>query len=578
MIYDDGDTTNDRNLQIAIGNQSRAELIQQYTSYLGGDIYAQLHASDGQPWVDSGVRFDIRAVTGSPVGSTTILDSDQFLDGVSVPDMGNGREGNGSGLWDIHTINITRAFQLQQLQPNTYSVEMVQLPDSNDSLKWIALAIDQPSDGSLTPNQRPVVEDLSYAPPEDTPFEDFFVGSDPDGDTFSFSIAPGGYPEHGTLRLIYGPTQSAIGFSYIPAPNFVGVDTFQYRAYDGFGYSDPATVTIDVQPVNDAPGFEEQTFAGIEDTALNGQLIASDVDGDVLTFSLVNGPVNGSISLNSDGSFEYTPNADFNGEDNFIARVSDGTEVLDRLMTLLVDPVEDAPRGTWNPAPLEENSPVDTLAGQVVGYDPEGEQVFFEVVDGNETGAFRVNAATGEVFVVDPNQLDYETTPQFTMTVRVFEVDGLFVDVPVVIDLIDVDETIPASIDAVPGDAENRLSLSSRTVTIAINTTSEMDINNIDIDSLALTVGGNSFTLTRNKRGVPKISYVDTNGDGIDDQLLATFDVDSTGLEAGTVAATLTGLVDGQEFSGEDTILLEASKKGGGKGGGGNGNGKGNNK
>ena len=51
----------------------------------------------------------------------------------------------------------------------------------------------------------------------------------------------------------------------------------------------------------------------------------TDADGDPLTATLVSGPANGTLTLNADGSFVYTPNANFNGTDTFTYSVSDGT-------------------------------------------------------------------------------------------------------------------------------------------------------------------------------------------------------------------------------------------------------------
>ena len=50
----------------------------------------------------------------------------------------------------------------------------------------------------------------------------------------------------------------------------------------------------------------------------------SDADGDALTVSLLSGPAHGTVSLNADGSFTYTPAVNYNGGDSFTYSVSDG--------------------------------------------------------------------------------------------------------------------------------------------------------------------------------------------------------------------------------------------------------------
>src|SRR5262249_42923098 len=78
--------------------------------------------------------------------------------------------------------------------------------------------------------------------------------------------------------------------------------------------SNIATVTITVTPVNDPPVANNDAYTTAEDTPLTvaapGVLANdTDVDGNPLTAILVNGPSNGTLTLNPDGSFTYPPNA-----------------------------------------------------------------------------------------------------------------------------------------------------------------------------------------------------------------------------------------------------------------------------
>ena len=54
----------------------------------------------------------------------------------------------------------------------------------------------------------------------------------------------------------------------------------------------------------------------------------TDVDGDTLTAVLVTGPAHGTLTLNADGSFTYTPTANYNGTDSFTYKANDGTARL----------------------------------------------------------------------------------------------------------------------------------------------------------------------------------------------------------------------------------------------------------
>ena len=146
--------------------------------------------------------------------------------------------------------------------------------------------------------------------------------TDADGDALTAVLAR--RPEHGTLNLYRNGS-----FSYVPGPTFAGTDSFQYVADDGLFTSAPATVTIR----NLAPTARDDAYATDENTPL-AVPVADGVlrnDNDSVSTSLmaqlVDGPDHGTLALNPDGSFTYTPAANFNGTDTFTYRASDGSVV-----------------------------------------------------------------------------------------------------------------------------------------------------------------------------------------------------------------------------------------------------------
>jgi hypothetical protein len=158
--------------------------------------------------------------------------------------------------------------------------------------------------------------------------------------------------------LVSGPTNALAftlnsdgSFSYTPATNYFGPDSFTYRANDGVTNSDVVTVSLNVMPVNDAPVARPDSYSVNEDTtltvpAVNGVLTNdSDADADALTAVLVSGPTNAlAFTLNSDGSFSYTPATNYFGPDSFTYRASDGVTNSDVVtVSLNVMPVNDAP-------------------------------------------------------------------------------------------------------------------------------------------------------------------------------------------------------------------------------------------
>src|SRR5207253_5040293 len=102
-----------------------------------------------------------------------------------------------------------------------------------------------------------------------------------------------------------------------------------YKANDGQPDSGIATVSITIAGATDAPVALNDSYTTAEDTTLTvaapGVLVNdSDVDGDSLSAVLVSQPAHGSLTLNSNGSFSYTPAANYNGADSFTYKANDG--------------------------------------------------------------------------------------------------------------------------------------------------------------------------------------------------------------------------------------------------------------
>jgi VCBS repeat-containing protein len=147
--------------------------------------------------------------------------------------------------------------------------------------------------------------------------------SDADGDPLTVLIVNSA--TQGTLSL------NANGsFSYTPAPNFTGSDSFSYRAADGFATSAVAVVTLTVLASNSVPTAQPDQFVTAKNVALNvspsSGILANDfdADGETLAALLVSSTSHGALSVSANGSFSYTPVANYSGSDFFSYRVTDG--------------------------------------------------------------------------------------------------------------------------------------------------------------------------------------------------------------------------------------------------------------
>jgi len=160
-------------------------------------------------------------------------------------------------------------------------------------------------------------------------------------------------PSHGQVAI------NADGsFSYTPDKDWYGQDSFTYKLSDSRVDSNLATVTLIVTPVNDAPTAGDQNLSTDEDTPITGGLlaVAADIDTALLQGRIVAGPQHGQVSVAADGSFTYTPDANYNGTDSFTYKVND-SELDSAIATVMLSilPVNDAPVASAIAATLLED-------------------------------------------------------------------------------------------------------------------------------------------------------------------------------------------------------------------------------
>ena len=376
-------------------------------------------------------------------------------------------------------------------------------------------------------NAPPVADPQSVTVQEDNWVTITLTGSDPDSDPFTFSIAS--LPANGALHegnSVLGSEITTVPFTtagivtYAPDLDFAGSDSFTFTTNDGEATSAAATVSIDVTNVNDAPVAVDDSYSTDEDTPLNvaalGVLVNdTDVDGDTLTAVLVSGPAHGTLTLNADGSFTYTPAANFNGSDSFTYKANDGTADSNvATVNLTVNPVNDAPVAVDDSYAADASGAASAAAPGVLGNATD--------VDGDSLTAILVSA---------PTQVE-----SFTLNA-----DGSF--------------SYQASSGASGSDSftykanDGALDSNVATVTITLNAPPVANDDSYSVDEDA--------TLTANGGGNPNgVLANDTDADS--DPLTAALvdDVDNGTLNLST-DGTFTYTPDA-DFAGEDTFTYKA--------------------
>lgn len=215
------------------------------------------------------------------------------------------------------------------------------------------------------------------------------LGNDTDADANPITAVKVTDPANGALTL-----NSNGSFTYTPNTGYTGSDTFTYKASDGLANSNIATVTISVVWFNHPPVAFNYGYTTSEDRALNvpapGFLVIDiDTDGDPLTAIKVSNPVHGSLVLNADGAFSYTPTIDYNGTDSFTYKANDG-KADSNIATVMINviAVNDAPSFTKgsNQTVLNDGAPrkvINWATSISAGPPDESGQTLNFVIDNN---------------------------------------------------------------------------------------------------------------------------------------------------------------------------------------------------
>jgi VCBS repeat-containing protein len=209
-------------------------------------------------------------------------------------------------------------------------------------------------------NDAPVAGDDSASTAEDTAVTTGNVlANDTDVDGASLVVsASDATSAHGGTVVNNGDGT----FTYTPTANFHGSDSFTYTVSDGHDGTDTATVNITVNAVADLAAGDD-TGSTNEDTVLNSTVAGNDstTSGGTLSYAKASDPTNGSVTVDANGDYHYTPTANFHGSDSFTYTVTDAAagESATKTVNITVNAVNHSPTAVADSQSISDTANTD---------------------------------------------------------------------------------------------------------------------------------------------------------------------------------------------------------------------------
>ncbi|WP_425390750.1 cadherin domain-containing protein [Ekhidna sp.] len=378
---------------------------------------------------DAGIMYSL--VGGTDISRFNVNSSDGVLTFNVSPDYENPVDTNGD---------------------NIYQIEVAASDGFESSIQLITVTV-------TNTNENPVISAQAFSLDENSAFGTL-VGTvqatDEDGDPVSYLLVSGNTNSAFTL-------DNNSGELTVNSPTVLDFETIQsfdllVQVFDGNGGSATATITVNLNDIDETgntdPVIADQTFSLDENSAFGtvvGTVVASDDDGDPLTYSITSGNTNSAFTI-SGSSGELTVNSasalDFETTPSFglIVEVNDGNGgFASATITVNLNDIDET--GNTDPViadqtfSLDENSAFGTVVGTVVATDDDGDPLTYSITSGNTNSAFTISSSSGELTVNSASALDFEKTPSFGLTVEVNDGNGGFASATITVNLNDINET-----------------------------------------------------------------------------------------------------------------------------------------
>ncbi|EMW8522615.1 tandem-95 repeat protein [Vibrio parahaemolyticus] len=274
-----------------------------------------------------------------------------------------------------------------------------------------------------------------------------------------------------------------------PTADWNGSETLTFTATDPGGESISQTVDFTVAPVADIVADKATV---VEDTPTIIKVLGNDTfegDGKVVSLDANNGPVNGSVSVNPDGSVTYTPNDNYHGIDSFTYIVTSGGVSESTTVNVDVTPENDAPVAKDDTAITDEDTPVtiDVLPNDT---DADGDKLSVESASvPKEQGT--VEVVNGKLVFTPAENFNGHAEITYTVT------DGQLTDeAKVTVTVNPVNDAPTIKVDAVESITEDAVSTDTVVATLTVRDTDTPE------DQLTVSLENNSngyFVLVGNE-------------------------------------------------------------------------------
>ena len=354
------------------------------SDYHGPDAFTYVIADAGGLADTAQVRLTVTPVNDAPDASDDVAAARED-EAVEIPVLDNDTDIEGDAL---HVQSVSAAEHgTTAIATDRLSISFV--PDPNyhgmDHFTYVIADVGGLMDTAtvrvtVSPiNDAPDATDDVAATREDEAVEIPVLDNDTDIEGDALHVQSVSAAEHGTTAI----ATDRLSISFVPDPNYHGMDHFTYVVADVGGLMDTATVMVTVSSINDAPVASDDQAATLEDEPIEIPVLDNDADpdGDQLRVLDISSAEHGTPEVSPNGTtVSYTPDADYNGPDRFMYIVADAGGLTDTAtVSVDVTPVNDGPVAV-SPIPdqmLDEGSSEITIELTPFYADTDGDPLTF---------------------------------------------------------------------------------------------------------------------------------------------------------------------------------------------------------